>query len=117
MPQKVLLDNCTPAPVGRFLTDCQVATAARLGWEKLKNGLLLNQAEQDGFTVLVTCDQSMQHHENLRGRAIALVVLETNDLGLLRLYREEIARLVRDAQPGGYYTLPVDYRKGQLEKT
>jgi hypothetical protein len=111
MPQKVLLDNCTPAPVGRFLTDCPVVTAARLGWEKLKNGLLLSQAEQDGFTVLVTCDQSMQHQENLSGRTIALVVLETNDLSLLRLYREEIAHLVRDAKPGGYYTLPIDYRR------
>jgi len=117
MPQKVLLDNCTPAPVGRFLIDCPVATAARLGWERLKNGLLLSRAEQDGFTVLVTCDQSMQHQENLSGRKIALVVLETNDLSLLRLYREEIARLVRDAKPGGYYTLPVDYRKAKLEKT
>ncbi|MFL6466049.1 MAG: hypothetical protein ACJ73N_16780 [Bryobacteraceae bacterium] len=61
--------------------------------------------------MLVTCDQSMQHHENLTGRTIALVVLETNDLSILRFYREEIARLVRDAKPGGYYTLPIDYRR------
>ena len=64
--------------------------------------------------MLVTCDQSMQHHENLSGRKIALVVLETNDLSFLRLYREKISHLVRDAQPGGYYTLPIDY-KNKLE--
>ncbi len=60
---------------------------------------------------MVTCDQSMQHHENLTGRRSALVVLGSNNFTILKLYREEIARLVRDAKPGGYYTLPIDYQR------
>ena len=75
----------TIAPLRRFLADCQFTRAAQLGWQELKNGILLSHAEKHDFDVMVTCDQSMQHHENLSGRRIALVVLETNDFSILKL--------------------------------
>jgi hypothetical protein len=54
----------------------------------LKNGRLLEAAEEAGFDVLITADQNIPDQQNLSGRKIALVILcgPTNrlrDLALL----------------------------------
>jgi hypothetical protein len=38
-----------------------VETAAQRGWDKLKNGELLEVAEQSGFEVLVTPDKNIRY--------------------------------------------------------
>ena len=49
-------------------------TAASMGWERLQNGELLDQAQRHGYEVLVTTDQSMRYQQNPR-RGLAIVVL------------------------------------------
>jgi putative NIF3 family GTP cyclohydrolase 1 type 2 len=46
-----------------------------MSWGGLKNGLLLNAAEDAGFDVLVTGDLSLQYQQNLTDRRIAVVSL------------------------------------------
>ena len=45
---KILCDNGTPNPIARSLVGHQVAFARQIGWHELKNGELLQQAEEAG---------------------------------------------------------------------
>jgi hypothetical protein len=51
--------------------------AALLGWAELSNGELLRQAEAAGFACMVTGDRNIAYQQNLAGRKIALVVLNS----------------------------------------
>ena len=72
---RVLFDQGTPVPLRESLTQHEVSTAYERGWSNLTNGELLDTAEQEGFTVLVTTDLSLKHQQNLSARRIAIVVL------------------------------------------
>lgn len=72
---KLLLDECVDQRL-RFLFpghDCQTAQFARLAG--LKNGHLLEAAEEAGFDVLITVDQNIPDQQNLSERRIAVVIL------------------------------------------
>ena len=58
---KILFDHGTPAPLRQHLVGHSVDTAASMGWERLQNGELLEQAQRHGYEVLVTTDQSMRY--------------------------------------------------------
>ena len=72
---RILFDHGTPAPLIPFLTGHSVTKAKDAGWDRLVNGELLKAAEQAGFEVLITTDKNMVTQQNLKGRAIAIVVL------------------------------------------
>lgn len=75
---RILFDKNVPYQLRRYLTDHEVRTAAEQGWARLVNGDLLKAAEEHGFTVMVTADQSLEYQQNLSGRRLALIVLSTN---------------------------------------
>jgi len=58
-----------------FLKDHSVSTAHELGWATLKNGELLEAAEDSEFEVLVTTDKNLQYQQNLASRKISVIVL------------------------------------------
>jgi len=58
---RVLFDQGTPSPLRRFLTQHEVTTAYERGWAQLKNGNLLDAAEVDGISVLVTTDTNLKY--------------------------------------------------------
>ena len=74
---RVLFDQGTPVPLRKHLPVHHVSTAHELGWDNLKNGELLQQAEDSGFEVLVTTDQNLRYQQYLTKRVIAVVVLTT----------------------------------------
>ncbi len=45
---KILFDNGTPAPIADSLIGHTVTRARQIGWEALKNGDLIQQAEPAG---------------------------------------------------------------------
>jgi hypothetical protein len=51
---RVLFDQGTPVPLREALLDHEVSTAYERGWSTLKNGELLDAAEQNRFEVFVT---------------------------------------------------------------
>ena len=104
---RVLLDQGAPVPLRKHLATHQVATTFELGWHKLKNGELLQRAEEDGFSVLVTTDQNLRYQQNLAGRKIAIVVLATTSWPRIERAIESVAKAVDAAAPGGYVEVPV----------
>jgi hypothetical protein len=55
---KILLDANTPGPLARSLHRHQLVRTGDLGGQDLENSVLLSAAENDGFDVLVMCDQA-----------------------------------------------------------
>ena len=56
---KLLFDQGTPAPLRGHLPGHSVDTLAEKGWSEKSNGELLDLAEQEGYEILVTTDQSL----------------------------------------------------------
>jgi len=102
---RILLDNCTPFPLGRHLTGHEVKHCAELGWARLANGVLLAAAEQDGFELMITCDQSLGYQQNLLGRKIAILVLGIQHWPKLKLFAEQVEKAASEMQPGEYREL------------
>lgn len=115
---RILFDKNVPVPVRRFLPEHEVRTVVQMQWpERLKNGELLNAAEQAGFDVMVTADQNIRYQQNLTDRKLALVALGSNIWRLVRQHEAEIAAAVDAATPGSYsfieMPLPPKPRKGR----
>ena len=102
---KILLDHCTPKQVGRALPPHAVATAFEMGWNELENGELLRVAEQDGFELLIICDQNLAYQQNLSRRAIAILELWTNHRPTLERYFDFIRANAESMKPGEYRKL------------
>jgi len=70
---KTILDEDAPHKLRLHLPGS--VTVAHMGWSGMKNGELLKAAEEAGFEVLITGDQSMPQEQNMSGRKLALVTL------------------------------------------
>jgi len=104
---RVLSDQGTPVPLRKHLAAHQVATTFELGWNHLKNGELLQQSEERGFSVLVTTDQNLRYQQNLAGRTIAIVVLTTTSWPRIERAVERVTQAVDSAAPGSYVEVPI----------
>lgn len=91
---RVLFDQGTPAPLREGLPLHAVETAHERGWATLRNGDLLQAAENAGFEVMITTDQNLQYQLNLAERRIAIVVLSTTSWPRIRMATEAVASAV-----------------------
>ncbi len=87
-------------PLRRDLHGHTIDTAAEKGWDSLLNGDLLDKAEQEGYEVLITTDQSIRHQQNLSGRRLAIIVLLRTAWPYVRLRIDDIRAAVAEARPG-----------------
>jgi hypothetical protein len=106
-----LFDNGTPRGLARFLVGHSVEEAWSRGWEEISNGDLIDAAEQAGFEVMVTTDKNIRYQQNLKGRKIALVVLEHSQWPMVKLVAENIAAVINAAQPGSYAEVFVPFKE------
>ena len=104
---RVLFDQGTPAPLKAHLAPHEVVTAFELGWGALENGALLAQAELAGFDVLVTTDQNLKYQQNLKTRAIAIVVLTTTSWPRIRSSVPAVAAAITASSAGSYAEVVV----------
>lgn len=103
---KILLDQGTPAPLRRALSNHEIITAFECGWQALQNGDLLNVAEAEGFAAIVTTDKNLRYQQNLGARRLSIVVLMTTDWRLIRQHTEYVAQAIAALTPGAYLELP-----------
>ena len=81
--------------------------SAERGWELLENGELIRTAEQEGYEVIVTTDQSMRYQQNLTGSTLAVVVLMATAWPRVQLRMEEIRVAIEEVQPGHVREVPI----------
>jgi len=100
---KVLIDECAPKALKKHLADHEhkCVTVQEACWAGKKNGQLLSLAETI-FDVLVTLDTNLFYQQNLAGRKIAIVVLESssNRLEHLRELFPDCVLALEKIQPG-----------------
>ena len=107
---RILFDHGTPAPLIPFLTGHIVTKAKDAGWDQLVNGELLYSAEQAGFDLLLTTDKNMVEQQNLKTRAIAIVVLGNSQWRIVQRYVRKIAATVNAATPGSYAEVDIPFK-------
>lgn len=98
--KRVLFDHNVPGPLEHYFGAHEVKLADALGWAKLKNGELLTTAEQAGFDVLLSGDQTIRHEQNMDSRKIALVYMSDNHWPIVKAYTLAIVQAVEQVQPG-----------------
>ena len=59
----ILFDHCVPKRLRRSLSH-PVKTTREMGWERLRNGILLAEAAKQ-FDLLLTVDQNIKHQQNM----------------------------------------------------
>ena len=98
---RVLLDHCLDWRLRRDLPGHDVSAAGREGFEELRDGLLLAEAQKN-FDVLLTCDQNMEYQQNLSRFDIAVVVVRNakNRLFELRPLMPQVLALLPTLVPG-----------------
>ena len=104
---RILFDQGVPAPLSRHLAGHEVDTVFQRGWSELDNGALLNQAEEDGYQLLVTTDQHLRYQQNLSGRQLATMVLLAASWPRIQHRAADIRAAVDRMKPGQYMEVPV----------
>ncbi len=74
-----------------------------MGWAGLKNGELLQAAENVGFDVFVTGDQTLVQEQNLAGRRLAVVGLSAIQLPIVRESLSKVIAAIDSAAPGSFH--------------
>ena len=110
LPMFILFDHGTPKGLMHALPGHTVVTAQSRGWDRLKNGDLLNAAEATAIDLLLTTDRRIRYQQNLAGRNIVLIVLTgTTKWARVRLHLERIAAVVNATPPGGYTEVEIPF--------
>ncbi len=76
-------------------------------WDQLSNGQLLYAAQAAGFDLLLTADKNLAYQQNLKGRALAIVVLSTNDWSTVEANASLVIEAVDAATPGSFQTVSL----------
>ncbi len=104
---RILFDHNLPRPLRHSLTDHIVDTTRERGWAELRNGNLLDNAEREGYELLITADQSMRYQQNLVRRQIAVIVLLSNRWPRVQLRIAEIRNALEGIDPGEVREVPA----------
>lgn len=103
---KILLDECVPWPMHKFLPEHECTTAQQRGWGGIKNGELIRLAELE-FDLFVTSNQNIRYQQNLEGRRIAFRELSTNSLRRIEAATLLVKSAIDAIQPGEFRLLAI----------
>ena len=103
----VLFDQGTPVPLRRYLHPHVVDTADELGWSRLQNGDLLDQAELNQYDAFITTDRNLRYQQNLTKRVIRILVLTTTSWPRIREKTDEVQSALENLDEGGYFELEI----------
>jgi hypothetical protein len=104
---KVLLDECTPRVVKTRLPGHDVATVQELGWAGVKNGRLLDLAEENSFECLVTTDQRLRFQQDLSRRKLGVIVLLSNQVSVVLKLVPAIEKALSGIVAGKVVEIPL----------
>lgn len=73
---KILLDECVDRRFANELPGLDIRTVPQMGWAGVKNGSLMQLAEQD-FDVFITVDRNLSYQQDIPKYGIAVVVIRS----------------------------------------
>ena len=101
---RIILDENLPKPLKELFSGHTVTTVQEQGLSGTLNGALLARLE-GVFDVFITADKNLRYQQDLSGRGLAIVVLPTNRLPLLRPLFARIAAAIESVTAGEYLQL------------
>lgn len=103
---KLLIDECVDWRLLRDLGDYEVKTVKQVGWEKVKNGALLQLAATQ-FDVFITVDSNLPYQQNAARLGLAVIVLRarTTRLPDLRELLPALRRALETPRVGEFQIL------------
>jgi len=104
---RILFDQGTPVPIRRSLAGHTVKTAREQGWSTLSNGDLLRAAQEAGFEVVLTTDNSLPYQQRLERYKLAVVILTRNRWSLVRPIVPQIVAAVEAAKSGTFTVVEI----------
>lgn len=104
---RVLFDQGTPVPLRALLTNHIVTTVFELGWSRLQNGELLQEAEVAGYEIFVTTDQNLRYQQNVTRRNLAIAVLMAASWPRVERHKAYVVAQIDALLPGGYVEIPI----------
>lgn len=104
-----MVDEGVPAEIADLLStpDFPVDRFAD-GWRSLDDGNLIRQADQLGYRWLITGDRKMPYQQNLKGRAISVLVLHSPRLPQVRAIGHSIRSALLSPVAGHFVHLDVN---------
>ena len=98
---RVLLDECVPRGIRRFLSGHVVRSVQTLGWSGLADSRLVEEAE-GRFDVIVTTDVRLATAPALTGRSVSVVVLRARRTSIRALApaAAQLPRALSSIRPG-----------------
>jgi hypothetical protein len=104
---RIILDESVPQKLRLLIEGHTVVTTWFQGWSGLKNGALLDAAEEAGFDLFITADQEISYQQNLTVRKMALLVLSTNNWDLVKANIAAIMAGISAVTPGSYAEVEI----------
>jgi len=109
---RILLDECLPVKLKyryqEITPEFQVSTVTGQGWTGIKNGELLEKAQEE-FDVFVTIDQNLSYQQKLSKYSIAIVALKakSNRYKDLLAFIESVSEAIENAEEGKFYEIAL----------
>jgi hypothetical protein len=104
---RVLFDKNVPYPLREHLAAFEVQTAEDEGWGQISNGELISRAEAEDYTIMLTCDQSIQYQQNPAHRRISMIVLGSNIWPSIKPKIPELMAALERALPGSFEFIEI----------
>ena len=102
---RILLDNNVPVHLIPSIRPLEAVHASTLGGATLSSGQLIRAAQEAGFSVMIRCDQSIEHQQNLSEQPLTFVVLLTTHWPTIRDKIAAVLHAIETATPGSYVTV------------
>lgn len=103
---RIILDECVPNVIRRELPGLSISTVQKMGWSGVKNGELLKKVSAE-FDVFITSDKNLRHQQNLAEMKMAIIVLPTNQVPVVRILVDAIERAIDTIRPGEIVEIPL----------
>ena len=98
-PERNVEDECLPEDLVEWLKPSDAETVQQMGWAGVSNGDLLRRAAERS-DLFLTADKRWRSQQNLKGRRLAILVLPSNRLKVLRRMVTDIQAALAQVVPG-----------------
>ena len=95
---KIIIDECVPSIVKRGLSERGIVSVQDMGWAGVQNGKLLKLVAAE-FDVFVTSDKNLRHQQNLPSLNLAIILLPSNQVPVIRELLPQIDEALSSIQP------------------
>jgi hypothetical protein len=103
---RIIIDECVPSIAKRGLPSRNIVSVQEMGWAGVKNGKLLKLVA-DQFDVFITSDQNLRFQQNLAAIDLAVIVLPSNQVPVVKLLLPTIDEALGMIQPGSLIEIPL----------